>query len=446
MSGSDALDTAIGIFHGQLQISIKDGRASFDTQSAILSTLRHLDPLLITGSGEYGFSWLANLLHSEYPDDERYELAVRVVEFIKTQLDSNDPEYFPPDWIPPLLDFLSLGEKLYPTTSLLYPGFVALRILSSSPGYSVFGVNISPILTSILLPTHPLQSCILGLRVFYRFIEGWFSSEMKDVLSKDLDKLLQAVGDPFHFSDRALQDGKPANYKPTMAVVVLIEFASSDLLRNHLRRSNFTSYEETLSTAEGRRTALISMFDTATHSCPEFLCTPAKVNTAIKRLEELQCLNTAEAVILWAWTAGVMDLADHDGWELVERNTLKFYRTHGIGRLTTLSRHIINTTMDAMHMKFLLVHYRDPPCRLWSVRRLVSTQQAIRRLSRHNWEDLRVAQVCRLRRLYHLFGYDPTTWREAFSTGDVGEGGDTSSERPVTPVKFTDLGWGCDYP
>ena len=199
-----------------------------------------------------------------------------------------------------------------------------------------------------------------------------------------------------------------------MAVVVLIEFASSDLWRNHLRPSNFTSYEETLSTAEGRRTALISMFDTATHSYPEFLCMPAKVNTALKRLEELQCLNTAEAVILWAWTAGVMDLADHDGWELVERNTLKFYRTHGIGRLTTLSRHIINTTMDAMHMKFLLVLYRDPPCRL--------------------------------RRLYHLFGYDPTTWREAFSTGDVGEGGDTSSERPVTPVKFTDLGWGCDYP
>jgi hypothetical protein len=53
----------------------------------------------------------------------------------------------------------------------------------------------------------------------------------------------------------------------------------------------------------------------------ELLRTPAKIIAAIRRLEELQCLNTAEVVILWAWTAGVVNPADHDAWGLIERYT-----------------------------------------------------------------------------------------------------------------------------
>jgi len=31
-------------------------------------------------------------------------------------------------------------------------------------------------------------------------------------------------------------------------------------------------------------------------------------------LEELQCPNAAEVVIVWAWTIGVVNPVDRDGW------------------------------------------------------------------------------------------------------------------------------------
>ena len=59
--------------------------------------------------------------------------------------------------------------------------------------------------------------------------------------------------------------------------------------------------------------------------------------------------------------------------------------------------------------------------------------------------DLRVAQVCRLRRLYHLFGYDPVTWEEAVAVEEVDEEMDTSSGQSVMiPVRLADCT--CDYP
>ena len=150
------------------------------------------------------------------------------------------------------------------------------------------------------------------------------------------------------------------------ALVVLMEFPSPDLWGNHLRRSNFTSCEEILSTEE-RRAVLRCMFDTGSRSWSEFLCTPAKVVVAIRRLEELQRSNAAEVIIPCAWTVGVVSTVDYDGWELIECDMLDFYRTHGIGRLTALSRHITDTTMETRHAKFLL-HYLDPMCRAESVR------------------------------------------------------------------------------
>jgi len=64
-------------------------------------------------------------------------------------------------------------------------------------------------------------------------MSGWFSLRVENVLDQDLDKLLQAVGDPLQFTPHIpLQDGQPAftsKYKPIMAAAVLIEFASSDL-------------------------------------------------------------------------------------------------------------------------------------------------------------------------------------------------------------------------
>ena len=56
----------------------------------------------------------------------------------------------------------------------------------------------------------------------------------------------------------------------------------------------------------------------------------------VKYLEELQCPNTAEVVIMWAWTIGVVNPVDHDGWQLIGRDTLRFYQTRGMERLNRL--------------------------------------------------------------------------------------------------------------
>lgn len=449
LGGSDALGTAIHLFHRQLQLSIVGGKADSHVLTSILSTLGHLDPFQTGNNREYGFLWITDLLNSGYPEDERYWMAGIVVRLLGKQFNSNDPEHFHPACIPPLLSFLSLGERFYATESPPHPGFIALRILSSSPRYSNFCAMISPVLASVLLPTHPLQSRNLALRVFYRSIAGWFSSQMENVQKADLDKLLQAVGDPFQFPNPPSQDGRPvvaADYKLLMAAVVLIEFASSDLWRVHLRRSNFTSCEEILSTEEGRRTALRCMLDTATHSWSGFLHTPTKIIAAIRRLEELQCSNTAEVVILWAYTTGVVNAMDSDAWGLIERDTLLFYRTHGIGRLAPLKRHIVDFdgTAEVKHMRFLLVHYNGSPCRVGSARHPAPIAGGSEEFKPEYLSDLRVARVCQLRRLYHLFGYDPTTWEEAVAMGEVAEGVDVSSGWSVRAVKHTD--WACDYP
>jgi len=381
-------------------------------------------------------------------------MAGMVVQLLGKEIDSHPPKNFFYGWIPPLLGFLSLGEKFYTVGSQPDPGVIALRILLLSPGYARFGETLSSILASALSPTHPLRSRTLALMVFHKSISGWLSSEMDNIPRKGLGKLLRAVGDPFQFTtDLPLQDVKPGGavgYEPMMVAVVLIELASSDLWRNHLSRSNFTSCEGIVSTEEGKKVALGCMLETATHSWSKLLCTPAKITAAIRRLEELQCPNTAEVVVLWAWTIGVTDAVDHDAWESILRDTLLFYQTHGKGRLITLKRHIVdaNRIMEAKHMKFLLRYYKGPPCRVGSVRYPVPIAEEFEELKSGYLADLRVSRVCQLRRFYHLFGLDPSTWKEeeAVIVEEVGEETDASSGRSVVvPVQFTDQ-WVCDYP
>ncbi|KAF9643571.1 hypothetical protein BDM02DRAFT_1411387 [Thelephora ganbajun] len=289
-------------------------------------------------------------------------MASRVVRLLGKHFNSNITEDVPdvePTWIPPLLGFLSLSKKFYTTDDPPYPASTALLILSTSAIYGDFDATFLPVLASTLLPAHPLQSRSLALKVFYAFIPGWLSSQVESIPDKNLNKLVQAVGDPFQSTpDLPLQDGKPVgtvDHEPVMATIALIEFASSDLWRNHLDRLNFASYEKIVSTGEGRRTALRLMLRTKTISWQELLCTPTKITTAIRRLEELQCLNTAEVVITRAWTIGVIDPVDHDGWRLIGNETLRFYQTHGTGRLTALKRHILDTdeTTEWDHLGFL---------------------------------------------------------------------------------------------
>jgi len=256
--------------------------------------------------------WITELLNSMYSEGERYRMASQVMQLLGKHFDSADPEHpfdVKPAWIPPLVGFLSLHEGLYTTDSPPYPGSIALRILSLSPGSAQFGTTLLPILTLALSSTHPPQSRKWALKVFHKYMSGWFSPQMENVPDEDLENLLRAVGDPFQFTTGPpLYDGQPvdtADYDPMMVVVVLIEFASSYLWRNHLRHSNFTSCEEIVSTEDGWRAALKSMSDAAAHAFTEFLSNSSKVIAAIGRLEELKCSHTIGVVAGWARTAGL---------------------------------------------------------------------------------------------------------------------------------------------
>jgi len=244
LSGSNTLQVAANIFYQQLQISIRERKTSSFVLTSILSTLDHLDPVEVKNITEICPLWLADILNSGYPDNEQHDVAIRIIQLLGKRFCPIPMEL---SWIPPLLDFLSLCEKLHSTK-----GFTALRILSSNWESSDFGTSILPVLTPILLPTHPLQSRVLALKIFYRFAAGWFSLQMENILHNDLDKFLQAVGDPFQFPDHSLHDGQSmdmVNYNPMKNMVILIQFASSDLWRNFLHPSNFSSCEEICSTA-----------------------------------------------------------------------------------------------------------------------------------------------------------------------------------------------------
>ena len=63
--------------------------------------------------------------------------------------------------------------------------------------------------------------------------------------------------------------------------------------------------------------------------------------------------------------------------------------------------------------------------------------------------DLReISLACQLRRLYHLFELDPTTWKEIIAVekpDEVSGGSDLEGEeRSIPPVYFSDFV--CDYP
>ena len=437
---------AIHLFHQQLQLLIAEGKTEDHDLTSVLSTLIHLNPFQAMGSGELGFLWITEILNSGYQEG-RCGLADRVVELLGRYFFHKDPAYFvnmEPAWIPPLLGFLSLGEEMNTTTSTR---IIALRILIISQESANFGPMILPILTSTLLPTHPLHARRLALNVFLRFVSGWFSSQMKDVLSKDLRRLVRAVGDPFQFPDLPLQDEKLVdlpNYDPMVAATVLIEFTSLDLWRNHLRRSNFTSFEDIVSTWDGKRTALQCMLGIMRNDrLPDFLCTAAKIAMAIRRLEELQCSNTVEVVIMWAWTVGVVNPVDHDGWQLIERDTLRFYQTHGMERLIALRRHVADAAMDPYHLWFLVGRYGGFRFGVGNFVKLPVLKLLPETVSK-DFTYLQLSRTCQVRRLYRLFGCDPVTWKEGVEGVDIEKGMSVSSGRSVTSALLVD--WACDYP
>ena len=428
---------AILLFHRQFQRVIKLGMADESNLTFVLSRLIHLDPFTAMDSGELGFSWIAEILNSGYGEEQRERMASEVVQSLGKRFfraERVPPIDMEPTWIPSLLGFLSLGGNSDTTWS---SGFIALRILATSRGSADFGPMLLPVLCSTLLLTNRPHVRRLALNVFLGFMPGWFSPKMESVPSEDLNKFVQAVGDPFEFPNLPLQDGKPVHlpdYDPTRAMAFLVEFASLDLWRNHLCRSNFTSFEEILSTWDGKKTALGRIWKTAVFSWPGFLRTAAKITMAIGRLEELQCLNTAEIVIMWAWTVGVVNPADRDGWQLIGRDTLRFYQNHGMERLTDLKRHVAGEYMPLLEgygmRSGVDIFIKLPALEL-------QPNVKSRRLT-----YVRLSRACLLRSLYQLFGCDPTTKPVAVEEGDGGM--EVSPGRSVPIASFMD--WACDYP
>jgi hypothetical protein len=402
LATSDALKTAIHLFDQQLRPLIIEKADNYSLTS-VLSTLVHLDPLQAMGSGELGLLWATEILNSGCQEDLRVGLVSEVVKLLGNYFLRKDPLYFvhaEPTWISPLLRFLSLDGGSGATEPA---HLIALRILAIGQGSADFGKMLLPILTSQLVPTHPLQARRLALNVFEKFASGWLSSQMENIPSRDLEGLVQAVGDPFQFPDLPLQDGEPFDppgYNPTMATAVLIGFASSDLWWSHLRPSNFTSFEEIVSTSDGKITALGDVSNVVLYRWPEFFGTAAKIIMAIKRLEELRCLNTAEVVIMWAWTVGAVDPADHDSWRLIGRDTIRFYQTHGMERMIALKQHVASAIMDPRHRRFQSGAGNFDQLPVLGL--LPDTMPK-------DLTYLRLSQACQSRRLCQLFGYDPTT-------------------------------------
>jgi len=120
-------------------------------------------------SGELGFLWITEILNSRYEEEWRERVASEIVESLGNYIFRKYSVSFigtQPVWIPPLLGFLSLREKL---DKRRRQTLVALRILAASTGSADFGAIILPVLVLSLLQTHPPQSRRLALQVFNRF-------------------------------------------------------------------------------------------------------------------------------------------------------------------------------------------------------------------------------------------------------------------------------------
>ena len=450
---------AANVLRDHLAAVIEEGHIQYGIVSTTLSTLGDLDlPQDVTFQAAC-VAWLRQILNSGYPEDKRYLMATSVVVFFGKQLGSPDP--FAPRFdhihsaaLRPLLDFLLLNERFYPREARLRPGVIALRILSIVTGRGDFDPAILPVLTSALLQTHPLQSRRLALKLFQRPDFEWFSPQAEAFSTVERARLLEAMGDPFQFTpDLPPQEGQPKvtiDYNPMLSVALLTEFAGSDLWRDHVRSLNFASCEEAASTEGGRGLVFRDMFRWLQNVLKKPHDSAAKLVSALRRLEELECWNTAEVMLMWAWTDGFVDTTDHNAWELIGHETLKFYRIRGMECLGHLFRHIGGCVEAHMIMVSALKRVRpSTSCLVAGVRRRVQIHTAGEGFSGIDmWSVYGISQACQLRRLYQLFGFNPTTLKEAiadersveFPSGSISEG----EGRSALTVPFLDCG--CDYP
>ena len=167
----------------------------------------------------------------------------------------------------------------------------------------------------------------------------------------------------------------------------------------------------------------------------------ARLVSTIRHLEGLGCWNTAEVMILWAWTNGIVNTANHDAYKHVEQEIHKCYRLRGMEHLVALSRHIkSNPSGNPMSPDALGRNNQVTSRRIEGVRRPVRIQMdggefcGIGRMDVYG-----ISQTCQLKWLYQLFGYDPTTSEVVGSNSER-----EVLVRSVVPVHFLDFV--CDYP
>ena len=423
---------------------------------SIFSILDHLDPAQFSIASAMGISWVDNVLSSRYTEDEQYQIAGHLVGLLGNRLNSAVPRGLTPESIPRLLSFLQLSEKVHSTTYPPYPGAVALQLLSSRdasgtivPREDTYSPRILPVLITTLSPTHTLQSRIFALKIFQKCGAEWLLPELGSFSTADRARLLEAVGDPFAFPPATSTDAKRLDYEPMTTIVLLIRLLSSDLWRDHVRYSNFSTCESVASTKQGRELALAHI-----RKLLVSFRSPQDITMVIRRLRELGCQNTAEVVLLWTWITGIADPTDHCGWMSIGEETLTFYRSHGVRRLSTLAQYIKHITPGPWPYERLRGHHRVAPCQVEGVQRRVRVREGLGN-NPADWKRTGlIAMTCQLRRLYQLFGRDPITWEEMLRAGDsldvvplLGSGlkrDGRSDTGGLARIKVFDLA--CDYP
>ena len=409
---------------------IRAGNAQSYLITSTFSTLGDLDPPQVA-KFRACISWIYEIINSEYPPDERYSMSSSAVALLGRGFDPPPFKELPPDdlaaGLRPLLDFLLLSKGYPHTGSPLDPEVIALQFVSIAAAYGYLDPKILPVLSETLLPTYPAQSRPLVLRLFEKPGLDWCSPQAE----VDRERLLEVVGDPFQFIPDPLpqeqQSTPTTSYEPMRTAVLLIEFASSDLWRDYLRLSNFSSCEELISTNEGKALAFKCMAERRVDAGTGPFGSYAKLVSAIRHLEDLGCRNIAEVVTQWAWNNVDMNAGNHDACGLSGREALFYHHLRGIQRRRVLSR----------------VNLRQPARIQAAGRKSCQASQIDASLDN-------VSRACQLKRLYQLFWDNPAKWEEVVETGEADDvllGSDPGREigtRTVISICF--LNATCDYP
>lgn len=422
---------ALDFLHRQLITIIRTGTVRSSFISSTFSTLGDIDIPQVANFQEVCITWIREIISSTYPEDERYSMASSAVVLLGKWFGPQSPaEPSPrPTAILSLLDFLRLSERARPTGSPPYPEVIALQAIFTTAEEEYLDQAVLPVLVSTLLPTNPLQSRTWALRLFQQPGFGWCESRTGVFSNMDRARLLDAIGDPFQFiPDLPPQDERStarASYDPMQTAIILIEFASSKLWRDHLHSSNFTSCEKIISMEEGRDHAFKCMIQRRAGVRTGPLNSLGKLLLAVRRLEELECWNTADMVILWVCTN-----EDMNTYGLTGPEPLDCYHPCGMKRRGALSRYIrANVGQPAL---------------------VQAAGRVSCRINRKDIDFSKISRACQLRRLYQLFGCDPTTWEEAVGVGKVAgvssdsDPGGNVEASAATPVQFLDTT--CDYP